>query len=263
MCDRLANGFNGQKVRIGLLGATSAGKTTLIKRLLSEAAGKISSRPETACLVVHSFARAESLVLTFNDRVQFADEQVSREFADFLKEFKIRDNYQAKNSLEWYLRADERERTLDCPSDKILEFFEQVNKFGEVFSKIKWNHKQRKTDYNLTDLFDIYDLPGFGGKEEHDLAVSRVFDTEQFDILVYLIDTGRGIPGSDEMPYLQKIQEYLGRNSKAIFYWAYEKESQELIVAEEKKCEINQAIETGGCLYLGDRSSGLLDLTGL
>ena len=46
-CDSLRDGFNGENVRIGLLGATSAGKTTLIKRLLSESAGKISSKPET------------------------------------------------------------------------------------------------------------------------------------------------------------------------------------------------------------------------
>ena len=40
---KLRQGLNGKPVRIGLLGATSAGKTTLIHRLLSDSAGKISS----------------------------------------------------------------------------------------------------------------------------------------------------------------------------------------------------------------------------
>lgn len=262
-CDGLRNGFNDQKIRIGLMGATSSGKTTLIKRLLAGAAGKISSRPETACLVIHDFSRAESLSLTLNDApVLFSDERTSRAFGDFLKEFHLRDRYRAVGGLKWVLQVEEREVLLMFPAEKNVEFFEQVNKFGEAFVQIKWNHRRHGKDYNLTDLFVVYDLPGFGGREEHDKAVERIIDSEKFDVLVYLIDTDRGIPGSDEIPYLLKVQSYLENNKETAFYWAYEKVSQSPIPLDEKKLEIEQAMEAGGCSSLVYRNCGLLDLTG-
>ena len=89
--ERLPNGINGENVRIGLLGATSAGKTTLIRRLLSESAGKISSRPETACLVVHRFSKSENLTFRFRSKVRIDDETTGREFTQFLKTYKLQE----------------------------------------------------------------------------------------------------------------------------------------------------------------------------
>ena len=262
-CESLRNGFNDENVRIGLLGATSAGKTTLIRRLLSESAGKISSKPETACLVVHRFSKSENLRLEFRARVKFDDQSVGREFNEFLKDYKLEDNYDKKGLSEWQLKEGVSEETREYDREDIFSFFEQVNKFGEVFSKITWNHRQRRSDYNLTDLIDIYDLPGFGGKEEHDQAVSAIFEKEQFDVLIYLIDTSCGIPAKEEMGYLKAVQAYLNSNRNTLFYWAYEKPSPEVIDMDEMLLQINKAVISDGELQqLVDSSRGLLDFTG-
>lgn len=261
-CESLRNGFNDENVRIGLLGATSAGKTTLIRRLLSESAGKISSKPETACLVVHSFSKSENLKLEFRPIVKFEDESTGREFNQFLKDYKLADFYEKKGMSEWRLNEGITEETREYDREDIFSFFEQVNKFGEVFSKITWNHRQRRSDYNLTDLIDIYDLPGFGGKEEHDKAASAIFKKERFDVLIYLIDTSCGIPSKEEMGYLAAVQEYLESNPDTSFYWAYEKPSPDEIDIEAMTSQINDAANESGLRQLVDSAKGLLDFTG-
>ncbi len=261
-CQSLRNGFNGKNVQIGLLGATSAGKTTLIRRLLSESAGKISSKPETACLVVHSFSKSENLKLEFRPRVKFADESIGREFNQFLKDYNLAHNYEKTGLSEWKLKDGISDDIQDYSREVIFSFFEQVNKFGEVFSKITWNHRQRRSDYNITDLIDIYDLPGFGGKEEHDRTISAIFEIEKFDVLVYLIDTSCGIPSKEEMGYLSEVLKYLKLNPDTSFYWAYEKPSSDEIDIKKMLRQINDAVNQGGLKELEDNAKGLLDFTG-
>ncbi len=261
-CDSLRDGFNGENVRIGLLGATSAGKTTLIKRLLSESAGKISSKPETACLVVHRFSKSENLKLEFRPIVQFENESIGREFNQFLKDFQLHDYYEKRGLTEWRPKEGITEEAREYDRDAIFSFFEQVNKFGEVFSKITWNHKQRRSDYNLTDLIDIYDLPGFGGKEEHDKAVSSIFEKEQFDVLIYLIDTSCGIPSKEEMGYLTAVKKHLEAHPETSFYWAYEKPLSSEIDLDEMRQQIDAAVTEGGVDKIVEVAKGLLDFTG-
>lgn len=261
-CDGLSDGFNGENVRIGLLGATSAGKTTLIRRLLSESAGKISSKPETACLVVHRFSKSENLKFEFRPKVSFEKESIGREFNQFLKDFKLHDNYEKTGLTEWRSKDGISEDAREYDREEIFSFFEQVNKFGEVFRKITWNHKQRRSDYNLTDLIDIYDLPGFGGKDEHDKAVSSIFETERFDVLIYLIDTSCGIPSKEEMGYLTTVKDHLKAHPETSFYWAYEKPSPSEIDLEDMYRQINAAVTEGGVVEIGGIAKELLDFTG-
>ena len=159
--EKLPRGLGEGNVRIALAGATSAGKTTLIKRLLSDSAGRISSKPETACLVIHSFAEVENVVMRLRPDVSFP-EDVGIAFRDFIKDFGLKDYYVRGSGFSWKTTSRDVV-TLEKSREEILDFFAQVNQFDGVFESIKWNHKQRGNDYNLTDLVDIYDLPGFCG----------------------------------------------------------------------------------------------------
>ncbi len=253
------NGERGNRVRVALLGATSAGKTTLIRRLLSDSAGKISSKPETACLVIHSFSRVENIVLKFKDGiVDFGDRDKSSSFCAFAREFDFFACFDRMSKTSW--QAHENEITKEFSREKILDFFAKVNEYDNVFESIKWNHKESRSEYSLSDLMEVYDLPGFGGKEVHDKIASDALRNEDFDILIYLIDTSKGILSDDEKNHLKTLQNFLTLKPSVKMYWAYQKplsdgteiewrESKENIDASLEKMEI--AI-----------SASLLDLTG-
>ena len=253
---KLRQGLNGKPVRIGLLGATSAGKTTLIHRLLSDSAGKISSKPETACLVIHSFSKVENIVLRLNKNVVLKDGKKSSEFREFIKKFKLIDCYERNSELWW--RAVDDEVTKEFGKEKILEFFDEVNNYDNVFESIKWNHKQRQREYSLTDLIDIYDLPGFGGKEAHDETASAVLGHKEFDVLIYLIDSSKGIPGEDEKEHLATIKSFLDLRPSYKMYWAYEKPLPVDVDVAEAEENIRSALSSMGI----DIDVPLLDLTG-
>ena len=256
--ESLRCGLNKRPVRIGLVGATSAGKTTLIKRLLRDSAGKISCKPETACLVIHSFSATENIVLQLNDNVLLKDSNESSKFRNFLKDFDLYNYYEHLDDLSW--RAKEGSATKELSSEKILDFFAKVNSFDKVFKSIKWNHRRRGDGYNLTDLIDIYDLPGFGGKQSHDEVVASVFGDEDFDILIYLIDTSCGIPSKDEEFSLKEVESFLQIHPTCKMYWAYEKPlcGGECIDGEETLHSIQTALEAMDIKIKAD----FLDLTG-
>lgn len=256
--EKLPRGLGEGNVRIALAGATSAGKTTLIKRLLSDSAGRISSKPETACLVIHTFAEVENIVMRLKPEVSF-DENVGIAFRDFIKDFGLKDYYARGSGFSWRTTSQD-EVTLEKSREEILDFFAQVNQFDGVFESIKWNHKQRGNDYNLTDLVDIYDLPGFGGKASHDKTVDSILGKGEFDILIYLIDTSKGIPGQDEKNSLVAVQDYLSRNRRVAFYWAYEKPSPETLDLNECRTNIANAVKELG-VDIEDETR-LLDLRG-
>ena len=256
--ESLRCGLNKKPVRIGLVGATSAGKTTLIKRLLRDSAGKISCKPETACLVIHSFSATENIVLQLNDNVLLKNSTESSKFRNFLKDFDLYNYYEHLDDLSW--RAKEGSATKELSSEKILDFFAKVNSFDKVFKSIKWNHRRRGDGYNLTDLIDIYDLPGFGGKQSHDEVVASVFGDEDFDVLIYLIDTSCGIPSKDEEFSLKEVESFLQIHPTCKMYWAYEKPlcGGECIDREETLDRIQTALETMDIKIRAD----FLDLTG-
>lgn len=262
----LPNGLNGKNVRLGLLGAMSAGKTTLIKRLIGDSAGRISSGPETACLVVHSFSKSERLTFNFRDEVRFDSEEEGREFSDFLKNYKLEEFYNKNDVKTWELKSgvEQDGHCREYAQEEILSFFQQVNKFGvQVFKKIIWTHRQRRNNYNLTDLIDIYDFPGFGGRMEHDKAIAETLGKEALDVLIYLIDSSRGIPSQDELEYLGNVEEYLKANPQTSFYWAYEKPlpDSNAIDIDALRSQIAEAVSKGN-LGIDSLAQRLLDLTG-
>ena len=142
--------------------------------------------------------------------------------------------------------------------EKILEFFDEVNNYDNVFESIKWNHKQRQREYSLTDLIDIYDLPGFGGKEAHDETASAVLGHKEFDVLIYLIDSSKGIPGEDEKEHLATIKSFLDSRPSYKMYWAYEKPLPVNVDVAEAEENIRSALSSMGI----DIDVPLLDLTG-
>jgi hypothetical protein len=254
----LPRGLNNEPVRIGLIGATSAGNTTLIPHLLRVSAGKISSKPETACLVIPSFSKSENIVLQLNDKVLLKDSKESSIFREFLRKYDLHNSYDHLDDSEW--SANEKCVTKELSRERILDFFGLVNDFDKVFKSIKWNHKRRGDEYNLTDLIDIYDLPGFGGKEAHEEVVASVFGDADFDILIYLIDSSCGIPSAEEGGSLKGIESFLQAHPKCKMYWAYEKPlyGVEVIDREEAQERIQTALETMDIKIRAD----FLDLTG-
>ena len=251
--ESLKRGLNGERVRIGLMGATSAGKTTLIQRLLGDSAGKISSKPETACLVVHKFGESENLVFWMKEKVAFKTPDVSSRFQSFIKKYKLDDYYTDDSECEWRLRdKKDNQGSNEYSREKIFDFFQEVNAFDGVFERIEWNHKKRRRSYDLVDLIDVYDFPGFGGKDEHDQVVSDTLGMGQFEIdfLIYVIDTSKGIPAEDEKCALEAVQRFLlssrssGRSTQ--LYWAYEKPVPEGVNAEEAIVQISDAISKLG-----------------
>ena len=253
------NGERGNRVRVALLGATSAGKTTLIRRLLSDSAGKISSKPETACLVVHSFSRVENIVLKFKDGiVDFGDRDKSSSFCAFAREFDFFACFDRVSNTSWL--PHEKEITKEFSREKILEFFAKVNEYDNVFESIKWNHKESRSEYSLSDLMEVYDLPGFGGKEVHDETASDALRNEDFDILIYLIDTSKGILSDDEKNHLKTLQNFLKSKPFVKMYWAYQKplsDGTEIDWGEAKE-NIDASLDKMEVVI----SASLLDLTG-
>ena len=251
------SGGRGNRVRVALLGATSAGKTTLIRRLLSDSAGKISSKPETACLVIHSFSSVENIVLKFKDGiVDFGDSDKSSSFCAFAKEFDFFACFDRVTNTSWL--PHEKEITKEFSREKILEFFAKVNEYDNVFESVKWNHKQSRSEYSLADLMEVYDLPGFGGKEVHDETASDVLCNEDFDILIYLIDTSKGIPADDEKKHLMTLQNFLTSNPLVKMYWAYQKPLSDINWGEAKD-NIDDSLDKMEVAI----SASLLDLTGM
>ena len=216
------SGESGNRVRVALLGATPAGKTTFIRRLLSDSPGKISSKPETACLVIHSFSRVENIVLKFKEGViDFGDGDKSSKFHKFVQEFGFSDCFHGVTDTSW--QPLEKEVTKEFTREKIINFLAEANEYDKVFKSIKWNHKRGRGEYCLSDLIEIYDLPGFGGKDAHDETALEVLRSEDFDILIYLIETSRGIPAEDEAKHLMAIRDFLKSHPSIKMYWAYQK----------------------------------------
>lgn len=237
----LPNGLNGKNIRIGLLGRTSSGKTTLIGKLFNVSPGKRSVWPETACLVIHSFSAVENVEIQPMERVKFSDSKTCSAFREFLGKFNLegafkREGANAYSPVDVGAVITIEDAQLELKTKyTILDFFAEVNDFGWAFKSVKWNHELPGEANPLTTKFDVYDLPGFGGKDEHTNSIRKILETTDLDAMIYLIATDRGIPSVDEKLGLELIQSYL-RKTGIQFYWAYEIPKKSI---SGEVCEIN------------------------
>ena len=232
-CANLFNGLNGRRIKIGLWGHYSSGKTTLLKRIFDGYAGSISSVPETACLTVHRLDSIKGISITFRPEFSIEEDKLEA-FQKFLAENELEKYVQQTGPNQW--KSNQQEEV--SPDYKILDikrFLENVNKYMNAIEKIYYYHKREGNDTNVLDFLEIYDLPGFGGKDEHEEIINGIIRTETFDAIIFLIDTSQGIPKDSDITKLQELGNLIEeKNKNLLFFWAYEKPPIESVNLNEK-----------------------------
>lgn len=256
----LHNGINGKRIKVGLCGQYSAGKTTLLSRLFSDYAGAISSAPKTACLTIHRLDIFDGMTIKFKENfsVKTEDEQ---NFLKFLDDNKL-EKYVHQVSDSGWESCQEEEVSPDYRVQDRKRFMETVNDYMYAIEKIYWCHKKKKTDdNNVLDFLEVYDLPGFGGKEDHEDIIRNIIETERFDIMMCLVETEQGTPTKIDIETLNGLAPILEKNNpELIFHWVYEKPSDEIDL-DSKLDYINNAI-AGKLDNEFFEKANLLDFTG-
>lgn len=241
-CANLYNGLNGRRIKIGLWGHYSSGKTTLLERIFDDYAGSISSVPETACLTVHRLDSIKGISITF--RPEFSIEEDKQEaFQKFLDENELEKYVQQTGPKHW--KSNQQEEV--SPNYKkildIKRFLGNVNKYMNAIEKIYYYHNRKGNDTNVLDFLEIYDLPGFGGKDEHEEIINGIIRTETFDAIIFLIDPSQGIPKNSDITKLQELGNLIEeKNKNLLFFWAYEKPTIESVNLNEKLNEIRRSV---------------------
>lgn len=255
----LCNGLNGNRIKIGLMGHYSTGKTTLLSRIFGGYAGAISSVPETACLVVHRLDSFQGISIKFKSEFRIEKDKEDS-FKAFLEENKLEKYIQQSGMNTW--KSNQQEEI--SPDYKVIDtkrFLENVNDYMNVIEKIYWCHKRGREDENALDFLEIYDLPGFGGTDAHEDVISSIIKTESFNIVIYLIDPSQGIPKDSDIQRLQILSPLLETsNEDILFYWAYEKPIG-TFDRQKKLDEIRSAIN-GSLSQTFYKNARLLDITG-
>lgn len=241
-CANLFNGLNGRRIKIGLWGHYSSGKTTLLKRIFGEYAGSISSVPETACLVVHCLDSFNDIYITFRPEFSIEEDKLEA-FQKFLDENELENYVQQTGPNQWKSNQQE-EVSPDYKIRDIKRFLENVNKYMNAIEKIYYYHHKRKgNDTNVLDFLEIYDLPGFGGKVEHEEIINDIIRTETFDAIIFLIDPSQGIPKNSDITKLQELGNLIEeKNKNLLFFWAYEKPPIKSVNLNEKLNEIRRSV---------------------
>lgn len=256
----LHNGLNGKRIKIGLCGHYSAGKTTLLKRLFSGYAGAISSDPQTACLTVHRLDSFQGITIKFKEKFSVnPDEECN--FVKFLDDNKLENYVHQVSDIGWESYQKE-EVSPDYRVSDTKRFLESVNQYMYAIEKIYWCHKKANHDINALDFLEIYDLPGFGGQEAHEDVIKTIIQSESFDILICLIDSSQGLPTENDIETLNNLAPILEKNNPdLLFYWAYEQPIDDDIDLDICFDDINKAI-SGKLTNHFFQISNLLDLTG-
>lgn len=255
----LHNGLNGKRIKIGLCGHYSAGKTTLLKRLFSGYAGAISSDPQTACLTVHRLDSFQGITIKFKEKFSVnPDEECN--FVKFLDDNKLENYVHQVSDIGWESYQKE-EVSPDYRVSDTKRFLESVNQYMYAIEKIYWCHKKANHDINALDFLEIYDLPGFGGQEAHEDVIKTIIQSEPFDILICLIDSSQGLPTEKDIETLNNLAPTLEKNNpELLFYWAYEQPIEDIDL-DINFDEINKAIN-GKLTNHFFQIANLLDLTG-
>lgn len=255
----LHNGINGKRIKVGLCGHYSAGKTTLLKRLFSGYAGAISSDPQTACLTVHRLDTFHGITIKFKENFSVEAEN-EQDFLKFLEDNKL-EKYVYQISDNGWESYQKEEVSPDYRVADTKRFLESVNKYMYAIEKIYWCHKKANNEDDVLDFLEIYDLPGFGGKEAHDDVIRNIIENETFDIMICIVDTAQGLPTKEDIETLCNLTPALEKNNpELIFHWAYEQPSDEIDL-DSSLDDINRAISEKLASEFFQKAN-LLDLTG-
>lgn len=255
------NGLNRKRIKIGLCGHYSAGKTTLLKRLFSGYAGAISSDPQTACLTIHRLDSFQGITIKFKEKFSVNPGEKDK-FKKFLEDNKLENYVKQVSEIDWK-SCQKEEVSPDYRISDTKRFLESVNHYMYAIEKIYWCHKKANNDTeNTLDFLEIYDLPGFGGQEAHEDIIKNIIQNESFDILICLIDSSQGLPTEKDIETLNNLSSTLEKNNPELnFYWAYEQPMDDDINLETCLDGINEAI-SGKLTNHFFQKAILLDLTG-
>lgn len=213
---------NDGRINVLLAGGFCTGKTTFIKRLIGGWSGRTSGTPNTACLVVHRNA----VVPTWEISLKKARIEGYEGFKNFIDDF---------DGLERHFKNVNDENITPISEDKFTvpawgggkdwDFPVNVEKYAGVFEEIVWNHK--KTGKNVfLDYVSLYDMPGIGGKDEHDETIEKIFEQQRPDVILYLIDPTDKVLAPEEIETLPKLLKPF-MSDKPLFCFVYQKEQEE------------------------------------
>lgn len=232
-----------------LTGEFSTGKTTLIQEFTKEKSGTISPIPETANIVVHQSASESSCEIFFNEYFRIAK---SEDFRKFLHTFDIdiKKNFAITGGDDWQFISESVVKS-SWKSNDIQEFMSKTKDFPAAFDKIIWTHDDCP-DYSPLNYTYLVDMPGTGGKEAHENVINRYFDSDQPDIVCYLIDTDSGVPGKVAEEGIKKIAN-LCVERDIQFFWLYAKPS------ANSEQDINNEVDNNKDCWLSRKHKEIVD----
>ena len=220
------------KIKVILLGETSAGKTTFLQRIFGENCGQTGSDPITAFAVIHTSENLQRPRLDVKFKKEFTIKEKDVEnFDKFLKSNELQ--YKFDSVKNHYVRNDE-DFCIEN-SDKFPAFIKEANNYPEAFDEIVWHHKKTSGQSKFADFADLYDMPGSGGADEHTDNLKIAIEKYDADIVLYLIKSDQGT--SSDYSYLKDLQKQIeGRK----FYFVYQKPNNDLF--EDKVATLKEFI---------------------
>ena len=205
------------KPSIFLTGEFSGGKTTLIHQLAGHKSGSESGGPETASIVIHKCAKESSCEIFFEN--EFFIEK-SEEFQKILHKYDIRlSDFNIKGN-SWGFKKKSIEKS-DWKINIIQGFISEMSNYPNAIKKIIWTHSDCPS-YSPLNYATLFDMPGTGGKNSHESVINKVFEDESPDIICYVLDTDRGIPGKEAVEPIKEIAEKCLKDD-SLFFWFYSK----------------------------------------
>jgi len=205
------------KPSIFLTGEFSGGKTTLIHELAGHKSGSESGGPETASVVIHKCAKESSCEIFFEN--DFTIEN-SDDFQRLLHKYDIRLSDFNINGNSWGAKKNSVEKS-DWKINDIQGFISEMSNFPNAIKKVVWTHSDCPS-YSPLNYATLYDMPGTGGKDFHETVINKVFVGETPDIICYVLDTDRGIPGKEAAEPIKEIASKCLKDNTMLF-WLYSK----------------------------------------
>lgn len=235
----------GEKIKVYFTGGFSAGKTTFIERILAKTVGVKSSFPQTSSLITHMSGSRSTVEVLFFNTIEIADEK-SGDFRRLLKNYAIDHYFYQKNNV-WESHTKDPILLPNLTGANLINFIRKFEDFPGSISSIKIIHKESKRKKSILEFVELNDLPGFGGKQVHDSYLESSLDKSKMNIILYLIDTDKGIPSEDEYDSLINFLKNLSNTENLMFAWIFQKKSNQndenINWVEEKRKDINNSLK--------------------
>ena len=213
------------KLSIAFLGGYSAGKTTFISRILGKLSASTSPVPETATIVKHSASSKNFVRINFKDN--YSDEIGS--FAKILKSFSLLDGFSEVSANNFEVVDESRFLFENQKPEILLNFLAQIKPHVASIKDIELQHYVG-SGYSVLKYADLYDLPGIGGTDDHDTVLANFLTSlKSYDIIVYLLDTSRGIIDENEISFVKNAMSIIAEDipTRKQWYWLFQKPTEE------------------------------------